>query len=36
MDNQRKYHIDKKGPKQKNRPKQLQTHNLPLNDAEKY
>ena len=26
MDDQRKDHIDTKGPKQRNRPKQLQTH----------
>ena len=32
MDNQRKDHIDTKGPKQKDRSKQLQTHNLPTND----
>ena len=31
MDGQRKDHIDPKGPKQRNRPKQLQTHNyLPM------
>ena len=34
MDDQRKDHIDPKGPKQKNRSKQLQTHNLPTNDLE--
>ena len=34
MDNQRKDHIDTKGPKQRNRPKQLQTHNVPTNDWE--
>ena len=34
MDDQRKDHIDPKGPKQRNRPKQLQTHNLPTNDVE--
>ena len=34
MDNQRKDHIDPKGPKQRNCPKQLQTHNLPTNDVE--
>ena len=34
VDNQRKGHIDTKGPKQRNRPKQLQTHNLPSNDVE--
>ena len=27
-------HIDIKGPKQKNRSKQLQTHNLPIDDVE--
>ena len=34
MDDQRKNHIDPKGPKQRNRPKQLQTHNLPTDDVE--
>ena len=34
MDNQRKDHIDPKGPLQENRLKQLQTHNLPANDLE--
>ena len=34
MDHQRKDHIDTKGPKQRNRLKQLQTHNLPTNDVE--
>ena len=34
MDNQRKGHIGPKRPKQRNRPKQLQTHNLPSNDVE--
>ena len=34
MDDQRKEHIDPKGPKQRNRSKQLQTHNLPINDTE--
>ena len=34
MDDQRKDHIDPKGPKQRNRPKQLQTHNLPTDDVE--
>ena len=34
MDDQRKDHIDIKGPKQRNRPKQLQTHNLPSDDVE--
>ena len=29
VDDPRKDHIDAKGPKQRNRPKQLQTHNLP-------
>ncbi len=32
MNDQRKDHIDPKGPKQSNRPKQLQTHNLPTDD----
>ena len=34
MDDQRKDHIDTKGPKQRNRPKQLQTNNMPTNDVE--
>ena len=34
MDDQRKNHIDPKGPKQRNRFKQLQTHNLPTDDVE--
>ena len=34
MDDQRKDHIDPKGPKQRNRPKQLQTHKLPTDDVE--
>ena len=34
MDDQRKDHIDTKGPKQRNRPKQLQTYNMPTNDVE--
>ncbi len=34
MDDQMKDHIDPKGPKQRNRPKQLQTHNLPTEDVE--
>ena len=34
MDDQRKDHIDPKGTKQWNRPKQLQTHNFPANDVE--
>ena len=34
MNDQRKNHIDPKGPKQKNRPKQLLTHNLTTNDVE--
>ena len=34
MDDQRKYHIDPEGPTQRNRPKQLQTHNLPTDDVE--
>ena len=29
-----KDHIDTKGPKQRNRPKPLQTHKLPTNDVE--
>ena len=29
MDDQRKDHIDPEGPNQRNRPKRLQTHNLP-------
>ena len=33
MDDQRNDHIDPKGPKQRNRPKQLQTHNLPADDV---
>ena len=34
MDDQRKEHIDPEGPKQRNRSKQLQTHNLPTDDVE--
>ena len=34
MDDQRKDHIDPKGPKQRNSPKQLQTHNLPIDHVE--
>ena len=34
MDDQRKDHIDTKGSKQRNRPKQLPTHNLPTNVVE--
>ena len=34
MDDQRKDHIDPKGPTQMNRPKQLQTHNLPTDEVE--
>ena len=34
MDDQRNDHIRPKRPKQSNRPKQLQTHNLPTNDVE--
>ena len=34
MDNQRKYHIDSEGSPQGNRPKQLQTDNLPSDDVE--
>ena len=33
-DDQRKDDIDTKGPKQRNRPKPLQTDNLPTNDVE--
>ena len=34
MDDQRKDHIDTKGPKQRNRSKPLQTHILPTDDVE--
>ena len=34
MDDQRKDQIDPKGPKRRNRPKQLQTHNLPTDGVE--
>ena len=34
LDDQRKDHIDPKGPKQRNRSKQLQTHNLLTDDVE--
>ena len=34
MDDQRKYHFDPKRPKQKNRPKQLQTHNPSTDDVD--
>ena len=34
MDDQRKDHCDPKVPKQSNRTKQLQTHNLPTDDVE--
>ena len=34
MDDQRTDHIYPKGLKQRNRPKQLQTHNLPTVDVE--
>ena len=34
MKDQKKVYIDTKGPKQRNRPKQIQTHNLPTNDVE--
>ena len=34
MDVQKKDHIDLKVPKQRNRPRQLQTHNLPTDDVE--
>ena len=33
MDDQRKDHLDLKGAKQKNRPQQVQTHNLPTDDV---
>ena len=34
VDDPRKDHIDTKGLKQRNLPKQLQTHNLPTDDVE--
>ena len=34
LDDQRKDHIDPKGPKQRNRSKQLQIDNLPTEDVE--
>ena len=34
MDDQKKDHLDPKGPKQRNRPKKLQTHNLPTDNVE--
>ena len=34
MDDQRKDHIYPKGPKQRSRSKQLQSHNLPTDDVE--
>ena len=34
MDDQRKDHIDQKGPKQRNRSKQLPTQYLPIDDVE--
>ena len=34
MDDQRKDHIDPKGPEQRNRPGQLQTNNLPTDHVE--
>ena len=34
MDDQRKDHIDPDRPPQKDRPKQLQTHNVPTYDVE--
>ena len=34
MDDERKDHIDPDGPPQGNHPKQLQTHNLPIDDVE--
>ena len=36
IDDQIKYLIDQKRPKQRNRPKQLQTHNLPTDDVENF
>ena len=35
VDDQRKDYIDTKGPKQRNHPNQLQTHNSFTNDVEK-
>ena len=34
MDDQRKDNIDPKVPMKRNRPRQLQTHNLPTNSVE--
>ena len=34
MNVQRKDHTDPKGPKQRNRPKRLQIHNMPTDDVE--
>ena len=34
MDDQSKEHIDPKGPKERNCPKQLQTHNWPTDSVE--
>ena len=34
MDDQRKDHVDQKRPTQRNRSKQLPTHNLPTDDVE--
>ena len=34
MEDQRKDHIDPEGPKQRNRSKQLRTHNLPTDNVE--
>ena len=34
MDDQRKDHLDLKGPKQRNRPRQLEAYNLPTDDLE--
>ena len=34
MDDQRKDHVDQKWPTQRNRSKQLPTHNLPIDDME--
>ena len=33
MDDQRKEHTDPKGPKRKNRPQKIQTHNLTTDDV---
>ena len=34
MDDQRKDHIDPEGLSQGNRPKQIQTHNMPTDDGD--